>query len=682
MNKLINWINDINTQIFMNIKMRSKDNKNLKTKIGLKNLLVQKNIQAFKPKNINIQTISIDKANNYFNEDKKFFSTKNLNKIRYLNNPSINYNINNINYLQEEDQISLFDSSGSDRVPSPIDSLKSSSYFTNTIKKRKYKRHQKKRKNKYSNSINNLSLNSNINNCNNSIFLSSSSSDNDYSESDVSCNSRDDKKKIYCEKMMIEENELDYLKRSEVGLISSEEEDNNSVDNSNSIEENFNNEIERILIEIYNKNISIVSSGYYNYNEINKNNSEIEDIEKQIKKYLKRENFKTILLVLKSLSNKIKELVGKYKEKVFEIEDIKNIYDANQLKRQILLSNQIIHCNNSIESNVATNSNSNSPCESFNEEENYIKNNLLLNVKDEIAGKGIANILLRELINIKKTLKISSKEIEGIFKYPLNILKDENGKKIKFSVELMQCEEFCKTLLSDELISTLLNQIKSIFYRIKVPKYIKLIEELEENCIHKNEMTRFVEYINDRLDDIKRNSNNNNDNDLDESNGEENINSDIIENKIEKETDFSLNKSSSNESNEASKKIAKKKNNNKNKNNKNEIDENNKNNDKEMTFKDLDELLNYINEDSDSKKGKKKSRKSKKNKKQNNSTKDNQQEKKENDENSDDNIFDEDFEKEFENFKNDIESNTIHFNDINKTKPCLSENFLEIISKY
>ena len=655
--------------------MKAKDSKNLKKKIGLKNLLVQKNTQTFKPKNINIQTINIDKTNNYFNEDKKFFSTKNLNKIRYLNNSSINYNINNANYLQDDEQISLFDSSGSDRVPSPIGSLKSSSYFTNTIKKRKYKRHQKKIKN----NINNLSLNSNINNCNNSIFLcSSSSSDNDYSESDISCNSRDDKKKLYYEKMMIEENELDYLKRSEVGLISSEEEDNNSVDNSNSIEENFNNEIERILIEIYNKNISIVSSGYYNYNEMNKNNSEIEDIEKQIKKYLKKENFKTILLVLKSLSNKIKELVGKYKEKVFEIEDIKNIYDANQHKRQILLSNQIIHCNNSIESNVATNSNSNSPCESFNEEENYIKNNLLVNVDDEIAGKGIANILLRELINIKKTLKISSKEIEGIFKYPLNILKDENGKKIKFSVELMQCEEFCKTLLNDELISTLLNQIKNIFYQIKTPKYIKLIEELEENCIHKNEMTRFVEYINNKLDDIKRNSNNNNDNDLDESNVEENINSDIAENKIEKETDFSLNKSSSNESNETGKKVKRKKNN-KNKSNKNENDENNN---KEMTFKDIDELLNYINEDSDSKKGKKKCRKSKKNKKQNNSIKENQQEKKENNENSDDNLFDEDFEKEFENFKNDIEKNSIHINNITKTKPCLSDDFLKIISKY
>ena len=671
MNKLINWIIDINTKNFMNIKMRAKDSKNLKKKIGLKNLFVQKNKQTFKPKNINIQTISIDKTNKYFNEDKKFFSTKNLNKIRYLNNSSINYNINNANYLQDDEQISLFDSSGSDRVPSPIDSLKSSSYFTNTIKKRKYKRHQ----NKIKNNVNNLSLNSNINKCNNSIFLcSSSSSDNDYSESDMSCNSRDDKKKVYYDKMMIEENELDYLKRSEVGLISSEEEDNNSVDNSNSIEENFNNEIERILIEIYNKNISIVSSGYYNYNETNKNSSEIEDIEKQIKKYLKKENFKTILLVLKSLSNKIKELVGKYKEKVFEIEDIKNIYDANQLKRQILINNQIIHCNNSIESNVATNSNSNSPCESFNEEEN----NLLINVEDEIAGKGIANILLRELINIKKTLKISSKEIEGIFKYPLNILKDDNGKKIKFSVELMQCEEFCKTLLNDELISTLLNQIKNISYQIKIPKYIKLIEELEENCTHKNEMTRFFEYINDKLDNIKKNSNNNNDNDLDESNVEENINGEIAENKIEKETDFSLNKSSYNESKETGKKIKKKKNN-KNKNNKIENDENNN---KEVIFKDIDELLNYINEDSDSKKGKKKGRKSKKNKKQNNSIKDSQQEKKEGNDNSDDNLYDEDFEKEFENFKNDIESNTSHINNINKTKPCLSEDFLEIISKY
>ena len=669
--------------------MKAKDSKNLKTKIGLKNLLVQKNTQSFKPKNINIQTICIDKTNNYFNEDKKFFSTKNLNKIRYLNNSSINYNINNINYLQTDDQISLFDSSGSDRVPSPIDSIKSSSYFTNTIKKRKQKRHQKKRKNKYkyTTSINNLSLNSNLNNSNNSMFLcSSSSSDNDYSESDLNSKSRDDKKKNYFERMMVEENELDYLKRSEVGLISSEEEDNNnSVDNSNSIEENFNNEIERILIEIYNKNISIVSSGYYN--EVNKNSSEIEDIEKQIKKYLKRENFKTILLVLKSLSNKIKELVGKYKEKVFEIEDIKNIYDANQLKRQFILSNQIIHYNNnSIESNVATNSNSNSPYESSNEvndEENYINSNLLLNVKDEITGKGISNILLRELINIKKTLKISSKEIEGIFKYPLSILKDENGKKIKFSVELMQCEEFCKTLLNDELISALLSQIKNIFTQIKIPKYTKWIEELEENCNHKNEMTRFVEYINDKLDDQKRNSNNNNDNYLDESNGEENANNDVIEHKIEKESIFSLNKNSSDDGNETSKKVKKKKNN-KNGNNKNENENNEKeNNEQELNFKDIDELLNYINDETDSKKSKKKGKRAKKNKKlNNNNTEENQQDNNEANGIFDENNLNDEFRKEFENFKKDIESNSYNLHDIKKITPCLSDKFIENISKF
>ena len=53
-------------------------------------------------------------------------------------------------------------------------------------------------------------------------------------------NSRDNKRKKYLDKMMVEENELDYLKRSEVGLISTDEEDNNnSMENSNSIEENL-----------------------------------------------------------------------------------------------------------------------------------------------------------------------------------------------------------------------------------------------------------------------------------------------------------------------------------------------------------------------------------------------------------------------------------------------------------
>ena len=626
--------------------MQTKDKKNLNNKIAFKNLLVPKNLLYSNTEKINIQTIKIDKAKNYLNEDKRFFSSKNLKKIRYLNNASINYNIKSKNYRQNDEQISFYDSSESNRSPSPINSLNQSSYITYT-KKKKQKRHQKQNAIKnyqYSSSINNISFNSNVNN---TIFLnssSSSSSDNDYSESsEISYRSRDNKRKNYFDQMMIEENELDYLKKSEVGIITSEEEDNNnSLDNSNFIEENFNNEIERILIEIYNNNITLISSG--NYNEINKNSSQVKDVEKQIKNYLKRENLKTNLKVLRTLSNKIKELVGKYKEKVFEIKEIKNIYEIIQ-RRQLLINNQIIHCNNSGESNVATNSNSNSLDYSFNEEDNYNFSNLISNLQDEKP-----DILLRELINIKKTLKISSKEIEQIFRYPLNLLKNENGKKIKFSIELMQREEFCKTLLNDEIISTILKHIKEIFCQNNSSNIIKMIEELEENCDHKNEMTRFVEYINNKLEK-KKNENNK----LDENKNEndEQIN-DNVNNKNHKE------------------KKGKKRNNNENKNN---------NDEKEIDFKDIDALLNYINEDTDSKKGKKKGKKSKKNKKQN---------KKEEKEiiQDNNNYYDDitnnlgyEFEKEFENFKKEIEESSINIYNTNKIIPCLSNDFIKNISE-
>ena len=626
--------------------MQTKDKKNLNNKIAFKNILVPKNLLYSNTEKINIQTIKIDKAKNYLNEDKRFFSSKNLKKIRYLNNASINYNIKSKNYRQNDEQISFYDSSESNRSPSPINSLNQSSYITYT-KKKKQKRHQKQNAIKnyqYSSSINNISFNSNVNN---TIFLnssSSSSSDNDYSESsEISYRSRDNKRKNYFDQMMIEENELDYLKKSEVGIITSEEEDNNnSLDNSNFIEENFNNEIERILIEIYNNNITLISSG--NYSEISKNSSQVKDVEKQIKNYLKRENLKTNLKVLRTLSNKIKELVGKYKEKVFEIKEIKSIYEIIQ-RRQLLINNQIIHCNNSGESNVATNSNSNSLDYSFNEEDNYNFSNLISNLQDEKP-----DILLRELINIKKTLKISSKEIEQIFRYPLNLLKNENGKKIKFSIELMQREEFCKTLLNDEIISTILKHIKEIFCQNNSSNIIKMIEELEENCDHKNEMTRFVEYINNKLEK-KKNENNK----LDENKNEndQQIN-DNVNNKNHKE------------------KKGKKRNNNENKNN---------NDEKEIDFKDIDALLNYINEDTDSKKGKKKGKKSKKNKKQN---------KKEEKEiiQDNNNYYDDitnnlgyEFEKEFENFKKEIEESSINIYNTNKIIPCLSNDFIKNISE-
>ena len=289
-----------------------------------------------------------------------------------------------------------------------------------------------------------------------------------------------------------------------------------------------------------------------------------------------------------------------------------------------------------------------------------------------MTEKGITNILLRELINIKRTLKISSKEIEGIFKYPLNILRDEKGKKIKFSVELMQREEFCKTLLNDEIISTLLTQIRDIFYRSKNNEIKKWILELDENYEHKNEMTRFIAYINDKLSINKKNNNN------------ENINNDYLEEQKIKEN-LELNEDNINkgdkiyekEMEDISKKIKKKRN--------KKLENNNKNNKQEektdeLQFKDIDEILNYINDDTDSKKGKKRGKKQKKNKNKKLITK---EEEKENEEKNNfyENEYLSNFEQEFENFKQELVKDTVFVYEINnKIKPNLSKKFLNQIS--
>ena len=663
--------------------MEEKNFKNLKNKIGLKNFLVSKNKPTFKSKNINIKTINIEKNFNYFTEDKKFFAEKNMNNITYLNSIN-NYNIVTKNdFFNKKKKNSFLNSSDSEGAPSSISILGSSPYIPSGKKKfRKKKYHynkiRNKKINKYINTNNSLmhnlsfNTNSNSNTKTNISYINSNSSsseeDNEYTDSsEASYKSKENKRKKYLDKMLVEENDLDYLKKSEVGLYSSEEEDdyNNSVDNiNNTIEENFNNEIERILIEIYNKNISLISSG--NVYDINKNYGEVQDIEKQIKKYLQRENLNTNLLVLKSLSNKIKELIGKYKEKVFEIEKIKIIRKDLQ---QRLLNEQIMKCNNSLESNVATNYNSNESYNSGIDEENFIKKNLVLKRDDELNKKGVSFILLRELINIQRTLKVSSKEIEGIFKYPLNILKNEDGKKIKFSVELMQREEFCKTILEDELISNILIQIKEIFYRHKNQKISKWILELDESYQHRNEMTKFIEYINDLLP-IK--SLYENESKINESNYFDELN--IKEENMIENCDNINNQ-------EINKKIKKKRN--KKGNNKiNEKIEDEKEKE-ELQFKDIDEILNYINDTTDTKKGKKKYKKGRKNKNKNFNKEEEEKDKEEinNINNNEDQKGSDEFDIQFKNFKNDILNNTVYVYEINeKIKPCLSENFLNSIS--
>ena len=183
--------------------MRAKENTNLKNKINLKNLLVKNTQQSFNLQSINIQTITKDKIQNYFNEDKECNNIK-FSKIRRLNNNIANNNLNN-NYILNDDQISFFSFYNSNKEPSPINSLNSSPYSTHTQKKWNYKRLQKRYKNRYnhfnintSNSLNNSSINSKIIYTNQSVSLNSSSnfSNNEcLDSSDFSYRSRENKKK-------------------------------------------------------------------------------------------------------------------------------------------------------------------------------------------------------------------------------------------------------------------------------------------------------------------------------------------------------------------------------------------------------------------------------------------------------------------------------------------------------
>ena len=180
-------------------------------------------------------------------------------------------------------------------------------------------------------------------------------------------------------------------------------------------------------------------------------------------------------------------------------------------------------------------------------------------------------------------------------------------------------------------------------------------------------MSKFIKYINDKLQIKNENYNKNNEsNYLEElKSDEEKIGENDINNII-------------NTGEEVNKKIKRKKN---KKIEEEKIEENNEKD--ELKFKDIDEILNYINDDTDSKKGKKKGKKAKKNKNKNinKEEKENKKIKNDNNKNNDTNELVYNFENEFENFKDEIAKNTLFIYEINnKIKPCLSENFLNSIS--
>ena len=150
-----------------------------------------------------------------------------------------------------------------------------------------------------------------------------------------------------------------------------------------------------------------------------------------------------------------------------------------------------------------------------------------------------------------------------------------------------------------------------------------LLDRVEEDKLtHNNEMTKFDEFINRKLKSKQC-----------DTNSSYSFEKEEINQPITKESVFTLTSASSVES----------------------ICEKNDNN-----ITDIDELVKYISEDTEKKPKKKKNKKSKKSNTTNNITE-----------------SEDDFDKEFEQFKIDIEKNSVYPNRYHKSLPYISENFIK-----
>ena len=327
------------------------------------------------------------------------------------------------------------------------------------------------------------------------------------SESDSYSSTENRKRKVY------DEESFNYPTRSEVGLFTS---DDDSQEMDSQLKDNLENEIETILIEVYNKNISSSTNNnfnnnenynyknkiknYYhnmrNYNKKYKQKSSLENSKNELKLTFKQLNEQYNFFVLQILSKKMKELINKYKEKIFEFSDISKIYKNYQRKQNNESNNDLSHEFFSINSKNNQNNNNNAQNSLLISQikKNKIYHNLVEQVQKEINENKISDTLLRELLNIKETLQQSSFEISQIFKYPLSLLKT------KFSMEQIQLEAFNKILVKDDLISTLLFQIKVLFQNNHNKKFLDLVSIIEDDKNYtKNEMVKFDQLLEEKL---------------------------------------------------------------------------------------------------------------------------------------------------------------------------------------
>ena len=137
------------------------------------------------------------------------------------------------------------------------------------------------------------------------------------------------------------------------------------------------------------------------------------------------------LYVLKVLSEKIPEIIFEYKKTILNNKYVLNLSVTNELNKLKKLKEKE---ENSEKKN--------------NENFNLILPHLLNEIKENNEEEEIIIIrkILEDLILIKENLIESTNDLNKIFNYSFQFLKDEKGNKIKINLELIQIEQFRQIL--------------------------------------------------------------------------------------------------------------------------------------------------------------------------------------------------------------------------------------------
>ena len=169
--------------------------------------------------------------------------------------------------------------------------------------------------------------------------------------------------------------------------------------------------------------------------------------------------------------SKIHELIGRYRTKIFEIGDIKNLRDSFY-RSKIKKTKSPTHF---LPPKIYT---SKFDLPSSNRQHiSYL--NSFPQTKDHL-NKSTIRTIFSELRNIKRSLIKSAKDIEEIFKYP-------KARFSSFSIDLCQREEYLTTLVNDKFIQLLISENREEEFDI-------LIAEIEED--RKKNITQMSDFLN------------------------------------------------------------------------------------------------------------------------------------------------------------------------------------------